>query len=161
MRSALVVSLLWLVAACGSGDGLYTQEEVDALIEEAVAEALASTTTDPPTTEAATTTSPSTTPTAATADLADFMVELIVVEKQCFGSAGCNVTIEPELFYDGPPLPSSARYTLVYEVQGGEDGPLTFNIDIEGDSYSYDQELISTARSEDELTVELVRLLSR
>lgn len=56
------LGLVLLMASCGSDEGLYTQEEIDALIEEAVAEALASTTT----TESPTTTTTETATTTTT-----------------------------------------------------------------------------------------------
>ncbi len=93
--------------------------------------------------------------------LEDFEMELIVIEKVCFGSAGCNITVQPELFYGGPPLAPGDTYTLIYEVYGSEDGTLTFNLKITGEQYTVEDERISTAHQSDELTAAVVRILDR
>ena len=90
--------------------------------------------------------------------LTDFDLELIIIEDQCFNTAGALVTVRPDLYYDGPDLPPSARYLLVYKVIGGENVE-TFNLEIEGDSYSFDDETISTSSCNYDLSIELVRLL--
>ncbi len=169
MRVMPLVALLVTLSACGSG-GTYTQEEVDALIEKAVADALqaepeAPSTTETPTTtsttRATTTTTRPTTTTFVLPSLSEFEVELVIVNKECFGSAGCNVTFQPVLYYDGPDIPDDVEYRLVYEVRGGEDGTLVFYLDLEGTMYSWNDEHIQIARSSDELTVEVVRVLER
>ena len=93
-------------------------------------------------------------------EFSDFDVELIIIEKQCFGSAGCLITFEPDLYYDGS-AEVRGQYILVYEVHGGEDGTLIFNIVISGDEYVISEEHISTAHEADELSTTVVRLLER
>jgi hypothetical protein len=92
----------------------------------------------------------------------NFRIDLIVIEKQCFGSAGCLITMRPDLVYldNGQgPVPKNRSYLLVYEVYGDEDGTLTFNLLIEGDQYTFNDILISTANIEDEISVKVVRLM--
>lgn len=73
---------------------------------------------------------------------ADFTVTVTVVEKQCFGSAGCNVTFRPELAYSGPPIDDS--FIVNYELAGTQDpflGRLTITPD---GQYSYNEEHVQT-----------------
>ncbi|MGW5616258.1 hypothetical protein [Streptomyces sp. NPDC003877] len=56
----------------------------------------------------------------------DFTMELRTTRRQCFGSAGCNLTVEPELTYEGvsTDLDPDATYEITYEIRGDEDGPV-------------------------------------
>jgi hypothetical protein len=75
------------------------------------------------------------------------------LSKQCFGSAGCNITYRIEVGYDGPPLDPSNTYEVVYEVRGGEDGPQVNTLTVEGDQSSVDsEESISTSSAGRKLT---------
>ncbi|MEX1046934.1 MAG: hypothetical protein WD757_00575 [Actinomycetota bacterium] len=79
----------------------------------------------------------------------DFEIGVKILQKQCFGSAGCNITyrVVPRV-KGGPPLPEDATVEVVYEVVGGEDGPVINNFTITGDSASVEQEeLLSTSSS--------------
>lgn len=78
--------------------------------------------------------------TYATPDPGDFRLTVKILEKQCFGSAGCNVTYRIELSYGGPALDPSVTYELTYEVYGVEDGPQINTLDVTGDEYSTDNE---------------------
>jgi hypothetical protein len=83
---------------------------------------------------------------------ADYELTIKTLEKQCFGSAGCNVTFRIELAYVGLESPDpTSTYELTYEVQGGED-PLINTLTVTGDQYSTDEsEFISTTSSDAEL----------
>lgn len=60
-----------------------------------------------------------------TPDASDFKLDLKTTSKHCFGSAGCNVTVEPDLTYtDAFPLDPSATISITYEVHGDEGGPV-------------------------------------
>jgi len=94
--------------------------------------------------------------------LSDYSLDLIVVEKRCFGSAGCIITVIPELIYITPVKPKLIEgevFILIYEIYGGKDGTLTFNLTIAGDEIWYDAERIHTASSTDVLTVKAVSFL--
>ncbi len=87
----------------------------------------------------------------------EFTITLKTTSKQCFGSAGCNVTVEPKLSYVGllPPDPDKT-YSITYEVRGGEDGPVIQTMELtEQDSLSYRPVAMSTARSGADLTVKV------
>ena len=88
----------------------------------------------------------------------DFDIDLIVMEDECFDTAGALVTVEIDL---GWRVPIDGRVTLVYTIYGGEYGSDTFNLDIEGDTYSYDSKVISTASCYYDLQVEVVRVIQR
>jgi hypothetical protein len=83
----------------------------------------------------------------------DFELTIKTLEKECFGSAGCNVEFRVELSYLGLlDLDPSVTYELTYEIKGGED-PLINTLEITGDEYSVDEsEDIGTESSDDELT---------
>jgi hypothetical protein len=53
----------------------------------------------------------------------DFRLGIKILEKSCFGSAGCNITYRIEVAYDGPTLDPDRTYEVIYEVRGGDDGP--------------------------------------
>jgi hypothetical protein len=73
------------------------------------------------------------------------------LEKQCFGSAGCNVTFRIEVGYNGLPLDPATTYEVTYEVTGGED-PLINTLEVTGENASVPQEeTLGTASSDAEL----------
>jgi hypothetical protein len=81
------------------------------------------------------------------------------LEKQCFGSAGCNVTYRVTVGYPGAALnlDPDKTYELTYEVRGGEDGPVVNTLTVQGDSFETDQEeLVSTSSSRSKLTVRVL-----
>ncbi|MFT4293940.1 MAG: hypothetical protein QM582_00840 [Micropruina sp.] len=87
---------------------------------------------------------------------ADFVLKVKTTKKQCFGSAGCNVSIKVDVAYVGAgsvdDLPSNVDIT--FEVKGGED-PYTSTIELEDGKYSPDKTLISTKTSKAKLTAKI------
>lgn len=85
---------------------------------DAAVEASSTTTTStpaPPPTEPITTAPP------YTPAPADFAIEVIELERQCFGSAGCNVTYRINPTYVGAVAPApSETFTVTYDLQGGD-----------------------------------------
>jgi hypothetical protein len=88
-------------------------------------------------------------------DPADFRIEVIVLEKECFGSAGCNVTFRIDPKYTGTRDVEDVEVT--YEVLGGEDGPKinTFTIDSAGMASFDEEEHLSTPSSNTEITAKV------
>jgi hypothetical protein len=85
----------------------------------------------------------------------DFELTVKTLEKQCFGSAGCNVTFRIEVGYGGPTLDPATTYEVIYEVTGGED-PLINTLTVTGDSYEVDQEeSLGTTSSDAELSAKV------
>jgi hypothetical protein len=74
-----------------------------------------------------------------------------VRSKECFGSAGCNLTYRIDPSYSGAPL--DGAWSVTYEVKGGEDGPQINTFTLDGDQASFDsEESISTSSSSKKLT---------
>ncbi|MGA4727696.1 hypothetical protein ACPB67_09785 [Micromonospora taraxaci] len=112
--------------------------------------------TSAPTSAAAPTTAPATTPPPApvydTPTKGDFKLKVKTLRKQCFGSAGCNITYRIDVTYTGDGLDPSSTYEVTYEVKGAED-PVINTFEVTGDSASVQQEeTASTKRSGDKLT---------
>lgn len=80
---------------------------------------------------------------------ADFTIDITILRKKCFGSAGCNVTFQNSPRYTGTTPLKGRALTVIYEVAGGEDGPQINNFTVHGDgSASFPkEERISTAPS--------------
>lgn len=108
-------------------------------------------TTVAPTTAPATTAPPA--PTYGTPTKNDFKLKVKVLRKQCFGSAGCNITYRIDVTYTGDVgLDPSKTYEVTYQVKGTED-PIINTFEVSGDSASVQQEeMASTKRSGDKLT---------
>lgn len=88
----------------------------------------------------------------------DFEIELVILESQCFNTAGASVTVEPDLATSAD---VTRDYTIVYEIHGGE-ATETFNIELHEDgTYEFDQEFISTESCDYVLTAEVVRVIMR
>jgi hypothetical protein len=92
-------------------------------------------------------------------DVDDFVLDVVVLEQSCFGSAGCNVTYRIEVGYGFVgQLNPNTTYEVTYEIHGGEDrkiGTLT----VTGDMYSTaERERIGTDSSESVLSAEVTRV---
>ncbi|MEU6347879.1 hypothetical protein ABZ896_00940 [Streptomyces sp. NPDC047072] len=107
---------------------------------------------------------PATEPTYAQVDVDSFSIELRTTERQCFGSAGCNLTVEPELTYLGSSgvLDPDATYEITYEIHGDESGSVIQTAELtDQTSLSYTPSLISTASAGTEPSVEITDIRSR
>lgn len=107
-----------------------------------------------PTTATPTTAPASTAPAVVTytPTKSDFKLNVKVLRKQCFGSAGCNITYRIDVTYTGAELDPFKTYEVTYEVKGGED-PIVNTFEVTDDSASVEQEeFASTRRSADKLT---------
>ena len=84
-----------------------------------------------------------------------FTIGITLLEKKCFGSAGCNVTFRIDPTYTGTGSVEDVEVT--YEVVGGED-PLinTFTVDSAGTASFPEQESIQTASEGTELSVQVL-----
>ncbi|GAA3233255.1 hypothetical protein MTQ10_11235 [Streptomyces sp. XM83C] len=117
------------------------------------------------TTEALTTEDHSTPePSHAAVDEDDFSIELRTTERHCFGSAGCNVTVEPELTYLGltSELDPDATYEITYEILGDESGPIIETAELtDRTSLTYHQTSVSTDSSSTTVSVEITEVMTR
>lgn len=102
-------------------------------------------------------------PTYAEPAADDFAIDLRTIERQCFGSAGCNITVEPKLAYLGlTDLDPDAVYEITYEIRGGDSGPVIETAQLSDEtSLTYSQTLVSTPSSKTKLTVQITDVVSR
>ncbi|MFR0359446.1 hypothetical protein [Streptomyces sediminimaris] len=87
-----------------------------------------------------------------------FTIELKTTARQCFGSAGCNVTVEPDLAYlgDSANVDPDAVYDITYEIHGDESGPVIETAELsDRTSLNYTPSLISTASSNTKVSVKI------
>lgn len=91
----------------------------------------------------------------------DFSLAVKILEKDCFGSAGCLITYRIDVSYGGPALDPATEYEVIYEVSGDEDGPITNTFTVQGDSASVDKEEdASTKNSKVKLTAKVIEVVS-
>jgi hypothetical protein len=101
---------------------------------------------------------PDPTPTYDEVDADSFTIKLRTTKRQCFGSAGCNVTVEPDLTYlgDSEGIDSDAVYEITYEIHGDESGPVIETAELsDRTSLNYTPSLISTASAGTKVSVEI------
>lgn len=91
---------------------------------------------------------------------ADWKIAIKIKKKQCFGSAGCNVTFRINPNYVGDQqLPDSGTIEVTYVVKGDESGPITNSFTVEDGSASYDgEEFASTPRAATKLTAKVTEV---
>jgi hypothetical protein len=82
----------------------------------------------------------------------DFTITLKIKSKECFGSAGCNVTYEPKLTIVGPDVDENGSYEITYEIRGGEDGADVDTIELEAGQYRTVDGLAQTSSQSAKLT---------
>ncbi|MGQ4600353.1 hypothetical protein [Nocardia sp. R6R-6] len=95
-------------------------------------------------------------------------LSLTTVKKSCFGSAGCNVNVHVDpTFLFQQEIPAGKKWTVIYEIRGGEDGPkinnFTFTRGDSADNVSYriaQEESVSTSGPNDLLTVSVTDILA-
>lgn len=69
-----------------------------------------------------------------------FQIGTKIREKECFGSAGCNITYQIDPQYVGPITDLDGSWDITYKVIGGEDGPVINTFQIDDRQASFDQE---------------------
>jgi hypothetical protein len=88
----------------------------------------------------------------------DVKLSLKTTDKQCFGSVGCNVTVQVEAAHaDGVGSFKSAETWLVtYEISGDESGPIVGSFEITDGKYDVNEESLSTKSSKTKVSVKVV-----
>ena len=142
-----VVGVLVVLAGIGIAGG--GREETPTTVEETTTTTVTTTTTTEP----------------YEIDISDVTVELVVLESQCFNSAGAVVVVEPEVSAEPEALEalsSGTPYTIIYDVTGIEGGTNTYRIETHGDgSYSYEEHVLSTATCNYRLKAEVTAVIPR
>lgn len=92
-----------------------------------------------------------------------FEIKLRTTDRQCFGSAGCNVTVEPGLTYVGlDDIDPDAVYEITYEIRGDKSGPVIATAELSDEtSLNYTPTLIQTVSSGTKVSVEITDVVSR
>src|ERR671910_3747955 len=87
----------------------------------------------------------------------DFTLKVKERRRQKFGPAGANITYHIVAGW-GPTYDPDKTYALVYELRGGEDGPVRNYIEVRGDHHHVieNDQFISTARVDQRLIVKAV-----
>jgi hypothetical protein len=89
----------------------------------------------------------------------DFKVGIKVLEKECFGSAGCSISYRIVPNYKGSvPIPADAVLDVTYEVSGAED-PIIGTFTVEDAKASFnEEESASTTSSAKKLTAKVTEV---
>lgn len=99
-----------------------------------------------------------------TVDASSFSIDLRTTKRQCFGSAGCNITVEPELTYlaDSADIDPDAIYEITYEIHGDESGTVIGTMELTAQtSVSYQSTYLSTSSSATKVTAEITDVIER
>ncbi|MHC5260808.1 hypothetical protein ACYSUO_23240 [Streptomyces sp. UC4497] len=91
-------------------------------------------------------------------DADSFSIKLRTTDRQCFGSAGCNVTVKPSLtlLADEESIDPDAVYEITYEVRGDESGPVIATAELsEQTSLNFTPTSISTASAGTKVSVKI------
>jgi hypothetical protein len=98
---------------------------------------------------------PTTAPTTSdpTPSASDIKLSPKITDKQCFGSAGCSVTVKVEMAYSGPDLAADDTFEVTYELTGAEDGPVIGTFEVTGDQYTVDDVSVSTKSSRTKILI--------
>lgn len=95
----------------------------------------------------------------------DFALTVKVIKKSCFGSAGCNITFNIEVQYDGGLTKQGQTWDVTYEVLGGEDEKInTFQLMRAGSEYKTTirrEDFIGTADAAVELVANVTAVSAR
>lgn len=100
---------------------------------------------------------PTSTYSAPVATPSDFTLDVVILSKSCFGSAGCNVTYRITPHADAS-CPSTC--TVTYEVIGGEDSQIDSFTMTDYSASIKQSEMISTKSSKATLTAKVTSVLS-
>lgn len=89
----------------------------------------------------------------------DFRITLKIKKKECFGSAGCNVSFQIDPQYVGAGDIESGSYEVTYVVRGPEDGPMINTFTLEDGKASFDdEEMASTKNAHVRLTARVTSI---
>lgn len=78
----------------------------------------------------------------------DVKLTVKTTRKQCFGSAGCNVTVSVKAGWPVDAVRSGDEYEVTYVITGDESGPLIDTLTINDDgTYEVRDKFLSTRRS--------------
>jgi hypothetical protein len=88
----------------------------------------------------------------------DWKATLKITDKQCFGSAGCNVDVRVKIGYygDSSLIPEDATIELTYKIKGASDGAVIGSTTVTNQTeYDVNTESVETRSSSSKLSVEI------
>jgi hypothetical protein len=91
----------------------------------------------------------------------DFALTTKITDKQCFGSAGCNISLEVKMAYGGQDLSAGDTWLITYEITGDESGPIVGSIEVKGDTYEVNRESLSTKNSKTKIDIKVTDVEKR
>ncbi|MFE2047975.1 hypothetical protein ACFXAS_05670 [Streptomyces sp. NPDC059459] len=102
-------------------------------------------------------------PAYATLSADSFKMTLRTTERQCFGSAGCHMTVEPSLEYLGTDVVDpDAVYDITYEIRGDESGPVIETAELSNStSLNYTPTMISIPSAGTKVSVEITDVMAQ
>lgn len=77
----------------------------------------------------------------------NFKIGVRTRRKKCFGSAGCLVDVQIVPAYVGQQDVSTGSWEIIYELRGGEDGPVIETMTLEGGTFTFPEEQSLDTRS--------------
>lgn len=135
-------------ALSGSGEPANRAEQAAAALPEPV---------DAPT-EALPTATP--TPVGYKPKPSDFKLTAKITDKECFGSAGCNVSFRVDVEYSGLPLGESVTWLVIYEITGVEDAPEVGSLEMTGLQATGQEENVNTTSSRSKIALKVTSVES-
>ncbi|MBB5855963.1 hypothetical protein ACFQ05_34375 [Amycolatopsis umgeniensis] len=89
---------------------------------------------------------------------ADFTLEPKTYSKQCFGSAGCVVVVEPAVSYKGTAdaMLSHGTCSMTYDITGDKSGTITDTLSFVGTSVTMHRSVLSTSSSKTKVAIKIV-----
>jgi hypothetical protein len=87
--------------------------------------------------------------------ITDFKLTPKVIDRECFGSASCNVTLRVDMELKKMPAPGTT-WLVVYEIHGVKDGPLVGSLTLTGTQYEASEQDVQTTSAKSKLTVKVV-----
>jgi hypothetical protein len=91
----------------------------------------------------------------------DFVLKVTVLTKDCFGSAGCDLTYRVTPTYQGQLFDPSQQVTVTYSITGGDDGAQIGSFSMTGDGQAVlpSEDVVTTASSSSRLVAAVVDVL--
>lgn len=95
---------------------------------------------------------PAPTTSAPTFTASDFTIAMKITDKECFGSAGCDITAEPSVHYAGDLSDlDSVTLSITYELTGDQSGTQVHTLDCDAGQCTGDEVIAETASSSTKL----------
>lgn len=152
----LWASCLALLAGCAGGSVTTVTTTATATVTESAVPAVRQTPT--PTKSEESTPTPVATQERFIPAVKDWVVGVKILKKECFGSAGCNVTfrINPQLMSPLGMVAADTKLEVTYSVLGGDDGPKVNTFTSEGTRSNVDsEESLSVASAKTKIVVKV------